>query len=84
VVDEGLTARQQRVFVAIIGDEKPLDALAAELGLRRNAIYKVIFDARRKPHPDGPNRSTLMRAAGTSRSRSREAALSQNPGEPQR
>jgi len=24
------------------------DALAAELGLRRNAIYKVIFDARRK------------------------------------
>ena len=25
-----------------------LDALAARLGLRRNAIYKVIFDARRK------------------------------------
>ena len=26
----------------------PLDALAAELGLRRNAVHKVIFDARRK------------------------------------
>ena len=29
-------------------DEIPLDALAAELGVRRNAVYKVIFDARRK------------------------------------
>jgi RNA polymerase sigma-70 factor (ECF subfamily) len=29
-------------------DGIPLDALAAELGLRRNAVYKVIFDARRK------------------------------------
>jgi RNA polymerase sigma-70 factor (ECF subfamily) len=48
VVDEELTGHQRRVFVAIIVDEIPLDALAAELGLRRNAIYKVIFDARRK------------------------------------
>ena len=29
-------------------DQIPLDALAAELDLRRNAVYKVIFDARRK------------------------------------
>lgn len=48
VVDEELTSHQRRVFVAIIVDGIPLDALAAELGLRRNAIYKVIFDARRK------------------------------------
>ena len=48
VVDEELTAHQRRVFVAIVVDGIPLDALAAELGLRRNAIYKVIFDARRK------------------------------------
>jgi RNA polymerase sigma-70 factor (ECF subfamily) len=46
VVDDELTVR--RVFVAIVVDGIPLDALAAELGLRRNAIYKVIFDARRK------------------------------------
>ncbi|HXT93403.1 MAG TPA: sigma-70 family RNA polymerase sigma factor [Trebonia sp.] len=48
VVDEELTAHQRRVFVAIVVDGIPLDALAAELGLQRNAVYKVIFDARRK------------------------------------
>jgi RNA polymerase sigma-70 factor, ECF subfamily len=48
VVDEELTAHQRRVFTAIVVDEIPLDALAARLGLRRNAVYKVIFDARRK------------------------------------
>ena len=47
-VDEELTSHQRRVFTAIVVDGVPLDALAAELGVRRNAIYKVIFDARRK------------------------------------
>jgi RNA polymerase sigma-70 factor (ECF subfamily) len=48
VVEEELTAHQWRVFTAIVVDGIPLDALAARLGLQRNAIYKVIFDARRK------------------------------------
>jgi RNA polymerase sigma-70 factor (ECF subfamily) len=48
VVDDDLTAHQRRVFVAIVVDAIPLDALAARLGLQRNAIYKVVFDARRK------------------------------------
>ena len=48
VVEQEMTAHQRRVFTAIVVDEVPLDALAAELGLRRNAIYKVVFDARRK------------------------------------
>jgi RNA polymerase sigma-70 factor (ECF subfamily) len=48
VVDGELTVHQRRVFVAIVVDGIPLDALAAQLGLRRNALYKVIFDARRK------------------------------------
>ena len=48
VVDAELTAHQRRIFVAIVVDGIPLDALAARLGLQRNAIYKVIFDARRK------------------------------------
>jgi RNA polymerase sigma-70 factor (ECF subfamily) len=48
VVDDELTAHQRRVFVAIVVDGIPLDAVAARLGLRRNAVYKVIFDARRK------------------------------------
>ena len=48
VVEHELTEHQRRVFVAIVVDGIPLDALAARLGLHRNAIYKVIFDARRK------------------------------------
>jgi RNA polymerase sigma-70 factor (ECF subfamily) len=48
VIDDELTAHQRRVFTAIVVDGIPLDALAAKLGLQRNAIYKVIFDARRK------------------------------------
>jgi RNA polymerase sigma-70 factor (ECF subfamily) len=48
VVDEQLTARQRQVFVAIVMDGVPLDALAVRLGSTRNAIYKTMFDARRK------------------------------------
>jgi RNA polymerase sigma-70 factor, ECF subfamily len=48
VVDDELTPHQRRVFTAIVVDGIPLDALAVRLGLQRNAIYKVIFDARRK------------------------------------
>jgi RNA polymerase sigma-70 factor, ECF subfamily len=47
-VDEELTPRQREVFVAIVVNEVPLDALAAQLGSNRNAIYKMMFDARRK------------------------------------
>jgi len=48
VIDDELTAHQRRIFVAIVVDGIPLDALSARLDLPRNAIYKVIFDARRK------------------------------------
>jgi len=34
--------------VAIVLDGVPLDALAVRLGSTRNAIYKTMFDARRK------------------------------------
>jgi len=47
-VDEELTARQRRVFVAIVLNNVPLDTLVIELGSNRNAIYKMLFDARRK------------------------------------
>jgi RNA polymerase sigma-70 factor (ECF subfamily) len=48
VMDEELTAHQRRIFIALVVDGIPLDAVADRLGLRRNAVYKVIFDARRK------------------------------------
>jgi RNA polymerase sigma-70 factor, ECF subfamily len=47
-VDQELTERQRQVFVAIILNRVPLDAVAMELGSNRNAIYKTLFDARRK------------------------------------
>ena len=47
-VDTELTARQREVFVAIVLNDVPLDALALRLGSNRNAIYKMMFDARRK------------------------------------
>jgi RNA polymerase sigma-70 factor, ECF subfamily len=47
-VDDELTPRQRQVFVAIVLNDVPLDALAIELASNRNAIYKMLFDARRK------------------------------------
>jgi RNA polymerase sigma-70 factor, ECF subfamily len=47
-VDTELTARQREVFVAIVVNDVPLDALAVRLGSNRNAVYKMMFDARRK------------------------------------
>ena len=47
-MEEQLTARQRQVFVAIVLNGVPLDALTTELGSTRGAIYKMMFDARRK------------------------------------
>jgi RNA polymerase sigma-70 factor (ECF subfamily) len=45
-VDEVLTDRQRRLFVAIVLNGVPLDAVVMEMGTNRNAIYKTLFDAR--------------------------------------
>ena len=47
-VEEDLTDHQRRVFVAIALNGVHGDAVALELGSNRNAIYKALFDARRK------------------------------------
>ena len=47
-VDEELTARQRRIFVAVVLNNVPLDSLVIEMASSRNAIYKALFDARRK------------------------------------
>jgi RNA polymerase sigma-70 factor, ECF subfamily len=47
-VDTELTARQREVFIALVLNGVPLDALAVRLGSNRNALYKMMFDARRK------------------------------------
>jgi RNA polymerase sigma-70 factor (ECF subfamily) len=47
-VDTELSPRQRQVFVAIVLNAVPLDALVIQLSSNRNAIYKTMFDARRK------------------------------------
>jgi RNA polymerase sigma-70 factor (ECF subfamily) len=47
-IDEELTDHQRHIFVAIVLNGVLLDTLVAELGTNRNAIYKTMFDARRK------------------------------------
>jgi RNA polymerase sigma-70 factor (ECF subfamily) len=43
-----LTDRQREVFVAVALNEVPIDVLALQLGSNRNAVYKNLFDARRR------------------------------------
>jgi RNA polymerase sigma-70 factor (ECF subfamily) len=45
---EALTARQRAAFEALILEGIPLDVVAEQLNTNRNALYKLIFDARRK------------------------------------
>lgn len=59
-IDVDLTPLQRRVFVAIALNEVPMDAFARELGVNRNAVYKTLFDARRRLR-------TSLLAAGHSR-----------------
>ncbi len=43
-----LTERQRDVFVAVALNDVPIDVLAVKLETNRNAIYKNLFDARRR------------------------------------
>jgi RNA polymerase sigma-70 factor, ECF subfamily len=47
-VNEVLTPHQREAFVAIFVDGVPLEALALKINSNRNAIYKTVFDARRR------------------------------------
>jgi RNA polymerase sigma-70 factor, ECF subfamily len=47
-IERDLTPRQREVFVAIALNDVPIDVLALELDSNRNAVYKNLFDARRK------------------------------------
>ena len=47
-IEHDLTPRQREVFVAIALNDVSIDVLALKLGFNRNAIYKNLFDARRR------------------------------------
>jgi RNA polymerase sigma-70 factor (ECF subfamily) len=47
-IDDTLTDHQRSLFVALVIDGVSLDALVTQLGTTRGAVYKGVFDARRK------------------------------------
>ena len=47
-LNESLTERQRQALVAVAMKGVPMDVLAERMGSNRNALYKLIHDARRK------------------------------------
>jgi RNA polymerase sigma-70 factor (ECF subfamily) len=70
-----LTDRQREVFVAVALNDVPIDLLAVKLGTNRNAVYKNLFDARRRlrarmaaaGHPVSDGSVRDIRASGNAR-----------------
>jgi len=47
-IETALTPRQRQVLVAVVLEGVPIDVLAERLGSNRNALYKMLHDARRR------------------------------------
>jgi RNA polymerase sigma-70 factor, ECF subfamily len=47
-VEQTLTDHQRALFIEVVLDGVPLDAICARDGITRSAVYKAVFDARRK------------------------------------
>jgi len=47
-LEESLTERQYRALVAVALNGVPMDIVAEQMGTNRNALYKLLHDARRK------------------------------------
>jgi RNA polymerase sigma-70 factor (ECF subfamily) len=48
VIEQDLTEKQRRVLIMMVFHEVPMDEVVRELGTNRNAVYKLLHDARRK------------------------------------
>jgi len=48
VIDHDLTEKQRRVLSLMVFNEVPMDEVVRHLGTNRNAVYKMLHDARRK------------------------------------
>lgn len=48
VIEHDLTDKQRQVLIMIVFHEIPMDEVVQRLGTNRNAIYKMLHDARRK------------------------------------
>jgi len=47
-IEHQLTAKQQQLLRAVVFEQVPLDEVARHWGSNRNALYKLLHDARRK------------------------------------
>ena len=45
---EALTSRQRQALEAVVLQGVPLEIVAQQMGSNRNALYKLVHDARRK------------------------------------
>ncbi|HEX5914236.1 MAG TPA: sigma factor-like helix-turn-helix DNA-binding protein, partial [Rubrobacter sp.] len=48
MIDEVLTDRQREAVVAVILEEMPISEVARRMGTNQNALYKLLYDARKK------------------------------------
>ncbi len=48
IIDRELTEKQRHVLVLMVLNEVPLDEVVRQMGTNRNAVYKMLHDARRK------------------------------------
>ena len=48
VIEHELTDKQRNVLIMMVFNEVPMDEVVQRLGTNRNAIYKMLHDARRK------------------------------------
>jgi RNA polymerase sigma-70 factor (ECF subfamily) len=48
VIEHDLTENQRRVLILMVFNEVPMDEVVRHLGTNRNAVYKMLHDARRK------------------------------------
>jgi RNA polymerase sigma-70 factor, ECF subfamily len=48
VIEQELTEKQRKVLILMVFDEVPMDEVVRQLDTNRNAIYKMLHDARRK------------------------------------
>ena len=71
VIERDLTEKQRRVLIMMVFNDVPMDEVVRHLGANRNAIYKMLHDARRKIksslQASGFEVSEMLSLFGTSR-----------------
>ncbi len=48
VIQNELTERQRAILTAVVFDDVPVDVVTKEFKMNRNAVYKMVHDARTK------------------------------------